>query len=120
MSTGRTEGEDEFIEPTEEARSAALVRVRDFLERFYRDEPDNIVASDNALLAVGPDWREHWNAANAFRIVTRATFPPGTLKELVEQSANRLIRDDGQAREFLLEMYALSSLDTAVNYDELV
>ncbi|RKH38978.1 hypothetical protein [Corallococcus llansteffanensis] len=120
MSNGPAEDGDDFSEPDAETREAALSRVRSYLERFYRDEPDNVVASNNALLALGPDWRERWNTANAFRLVTRAAFPPGTLKELVDQSAHRLIRDDGQAREFLQEMYALSSLDTAVNYDELV
>lgn len=120
MSPEPPDSEEALPEPPEEVRDAALARVRDYLERFYRDEPDNAVASDNALLALGPDWRERWNTAQAFRVVTRAAFPPGVLKELVDRSARRLVRDDEQAREYLREMYALSSLDTAVNYDELV
>jgi hypothetical protein len=111
--------DDELSGLNEADREAAFALVKAHLERFYRDEPNNDIAADNALLALA-NWRERWKTSVAFRIVIGSEFPLGALKELVLRSANRLIRDDSHAREFLQKIYSLSSLDAAVNFDELV
>jgi len=120
MNDGHGNEEDDFVEPTEEERTNALDLVKLYLKRFYHDEPDNYVASTHAMSALTPDWRERWKTAVAFRIVVHAVFPAGLLKELVEGSANRRVRDDEQAREYLQKVYDLSMLDAAINFDDLV
>ncbi|MBJ6764106.1 hypothetical protein JGU66_25310 [Myxococcaceae bacterium JPH2] len=101
------------------AREAALATVRDYLERFFKVERDIAVSADEALLTVGPHWRERWKTAQAFRLVMREDFPPGTLKSLVDDHTSMLAPDDDHARETLHVIFTMSSLHGAVDHDEL-
>jgi hypothetical protein len=99
--------------------ATVLELVGAYMEKFYRNEPNDDVASDAALLTVGPNWQERWRIATAFRFLLDTPLSAGILKGLVKRCANREVSNDDQAREYLRKIFSLSSLDAAVNFDEL-
>lgn len=106
--------------PSDAEAAAAIAVVGAHLKRFYRDEPSDDVAARNAILVEGASWRDWWRVAAAFDVLFRATLPAGTLRELVVKHANRPAIDDAAALAYLRHLHTLSSLDTAVNLDDLV
>lgn len=95
-----------------------LALVGSYLKRFFYYEPNDDVASLNALNAFMYKPDDRWKLAEAFRAVLEASLHADTLKQFVQLNARRGVTDDEQAREFLQSIYHLTALDIAPNYDE--
>jgi len=72
----------------------------DFLVVFYHEEPDEIAAATGALAQMTVDLNWQTEIAKALKQVLATPLPNGTLTALVQEKANRFVRDDAEAREF--------------------
>jgi|ERR1700674_1176302 hypothetical protein len=94
-----------------------LETVGDFLVVFYHEEPDEILAATGALAQMTIDLNWQSEIAKALKQLLATPLPDGTLTALVQEKANRFVRDDAQARDFLLRVFANNNLASALDED---
>jgi hypothetical protein len=92
--------------------------IGDFLVVFYHEQPDEIVAATDALaqMTIDLDWQA--KIAQALKHLLATPLPDGTLATLVQEKANRFVRDDAEARDFLLRVFANNNLASSLDEDQ--
>ncbi|WP_026423241.1 hypothetical protein [Actinokineospora inagensis] len=80
---------------------ADIDTVRAFLVKYYAVEPTDERAAIRARRHFDADPVTTTRVANAVRHVLAADLAPGTLQRLVSVAANRDLRTDPAARDFL-------------------
>ena len=89
-----------------------------FLSRFYHEQPDDILASTNAVTKMSGLFDYEWEIASAFRDILQQSLPPGTLQKLVREWGNRAARSDDEARVFLEKIYDYTGLEGAIDISD--
>ncbi len=93
--------------------------LKDFLIRFYHEEPDDLKAAIAALKGLRFSSKYELEVAQAIENGVRKPLPEGTLSELVRRYANRFVTSDEQAKRFIEDVYKNCGLDNAFDIDEL-
>jgi len=96
----------------------SLELIADFLENFYRDEPDDIVAAKNAVWAGVDDRQRVWRISRAFRDVLDGELPDGVLREIIISHAKRDVWSDAEAQEYLQKIYEDTYLGDVLGFDD--
>lgn len=92
--------------------------VGDYLARFYHEEPSDVVASTKAVKSLTGMFDSEREISNAFLIILSAQLPNNLLKEIIQNKANRYVRNDDEARTFLEKIYYENSLDCVIDTDD--
>lgn len=95
-----------------------LETVGDFLVVFYHEEPNEIVAATDALAQMTLDLKWQTEIAKALKQLLATPLPDGTLTALVQEKANRFVRDDAEAKDFLLRVFANNNLASSLDEDQ--
>jgi hypothetical protein len=93
--------------------------VGDFLIRFYHEEPCETKAAIKAISSMKGLFNYELEISNAFREIFEESFESNTLKNLVKQKANRYVKDDEEAKKFLIRVFQDANLENAIDFDEL-
>jgi hypothetical protein len=100
-------------------REAAKLMVAGYLDSYYRDAPNNIVAAEKAVEALSTDIHRHWEVCRAFRWVVDGEHLPGELMQLVVQGGGHDVWSDQEALAFLRKVYDETYPNDAIDFDEL-
>lgn len=96
----------------------ALRVVRSFLHEYYFPEEWETRANVRALEAQARDLGLRVRIARAFVDLLAMDLAKGTLREIVETSANREVYNDEEAREFLERVYEANDFEDALDFDD--